>query len=756
MDKDDIISLNTSSNPTHSSNEQRISQDEEKHDEEINNLSELSLTEHDSFFTILKRLCFYWRRIVAHKIRILFALIFMSMLNITGRITCFTRQRTSQSSTSLTTAVSSSSIQSLEEDLNDSTKSPLLIDKTHQQQINWPSLHNSKMAHVLIQQQTHRTPNMNINRPTTSEKNASLLMRHSVDDRLFFHDSSQLINLLKRFASEPQISQNHIQSTNTNGQYNKTFRDFTLSLPISNPCVKLNEPEKDEIDFDDILIFNCDKIQPVSTSTTENLTSDKTDNISSSTTINHSLEHIITINDNLDNLQLNDDLKSSQINDNLISTQKIDGLINPQLHEDILLEINSSVNDNDTHGERHFRRRKRRSSLTRTSISLDDTQSTTDLLAKVDINNSSKQDNNENLKLKENEDKQNTNTTEIKIPESQESNQTTDDSETSAPVSRYRGRRLRHRFYRRGASSLQEVTSNISSDLYLSNKTFNIETPTIPPLDLSSSEIKSPHSLTKTFISNVSNGGLKRVNSIGSTKKNVRFADSIGRELEQVQYIQSAINDDSKELSFFLSSSFLSSSPPSFTKNNLYLPNTSFLEHKPWSFDVMFKSNKQINDKSYLKRFFCLYRQPNSEHPDIYLREIWKSQIKLEHADIPLKYSLTGEQQLIGTLWVTNIGFSKYVSIKYTFDNWLNTYEFEAQHCRHSNDFRNIDQFQFIVNIPKNIDRIDFILRYCVNGGEHWDNNEGKNYTLQTDSTYTTSTTISLPHDCDFNEMRFY
>ena len=30
-----------------------------------------------------------------------------------------------------------------------------------------------------------------------------------------------------------------------------------------------------------------------------------------------------------------------------------------------------------------------------------------------------------------------------------------------------------------------------------------------------------------------------------------------------------------------------------------------------------------------------------------------------------------------------------------------------------------------------------------------------KNYTLQTESAYTPSTTISLPHDCDFNEMRF-
>ncbi len=158
-----------------------------------------------------------------------------------------------------------------------------------------------------------------------------------------------------------------------------------------------------------------------------------------------------------------------------------------------------------------------------------------------------------------------------------------------------------------------------------------------------------------------------------------------------MQYIHSSTNDDTKELSFLLSSSLLSSSPPSFNKNNLYLPNASRFEHKPWSFDVALTANQQTNGIPLPRRFFCLYRQPNSEHPDIYLH-----------------------------------------------------------------DFRNIDQFEFTINLPTDVDRIDFVLRYCVNGQEYWDNNDGKNYTLQTESAYIPSTTISLPHDCDFNEMRFY
>jgi len=179
------------------------------------------------------------------------------------------------------------------------------------------------------------------------------------------------------------------------------------------------------------------------------------------------------------------------------------------------------------------------------------------------------------------------------------------------------------------------------------------------------------------------------------------------------------------------------------------------LEYKPWSFDIT-SSSKQIPDVRIPKRFFCLYRQPNSEHPDVYLHEIWKSQVKLEHADIRLKSFSTNEQYLHGTLWVTNASYYKYVTIKYTFNRWLNTNEYEARHRGHSNDFRNIDQFEFNIDIPDDVDRIDFIIRYSVNGQEYWDNNNGKNYTLETESAYTPQTTISLPHDCDLNEMRFY
>ncbi|CAF1418759.1 unnamed protein product, partial [Didymodactylos carnosus] len=252
-------------------------------------------------------------------------------------------------------------------------------------------------------------------------------------------------------------------------------------------------------------------------------------------------------------------------------------------------------------------------------------------------------------------------------------------------------------------------------------------------------------------------GGLKRHQISSSLKKNVHFADSLGLDLAQIKYIRSSVTSD-----------ILDDMIPD-------------QELKPWDFDLTVSPNHRayssppstVHHQPKTRRYFCLFRQPSSEPPDSYLHEIWRAQIKLEYAEIKVKQieqphindnlsrfifhhhtTDTLQQQLNGTLWVTNIDFWKYVSIKYTFNRWINTYEKEATHMYHSQDYRNIDKYEFIVDIPNDIDRIDFILRYTSGGQEHYDNNYGNNYTFEADQTV--PITISLPHDCDFNEMRFY
>jgi hypothetical protein len=259
------------------------------------------------------------------------------------------------------------------------------------------------MAHILVhQQRTHRSSNISIHPTTSTKTDSKLPMTHSVDERLFLQDSTQLINLLTRFASEPHMSKCQTQSTNSNGHFSK----FALSTPVSNSYEPVTKSENEEIFLEDIY-SNCDKLQPVSISLNEDFNSDKTDNIT-----------IVPLNPT--SLLLSEQEQQTASND-----------------EDTLYDISPSINNNDLQCERHFRRRKRRSSLTKTSQSNDDTQSTVDLLEKLDINQQQSQDN----EGKTDDHTKETNAIETKTSENGESNGTvTDDNEKSAPVSRYRGR----------------------------------------------------------------------------------------------------------------------------------------------------------------------------------------------------------------------------------------------------------------------------------------------------------------------------
>ncbi|CAF1906066.1 unnamed protein product [Rotaria magnacalcarata] len=390
-------------------------------------------------------------------------------------------------------------------------------------------------------------------------------------------------------------------------------------------------------------------------------------------------------------------IKEDEISDTLdriLTSTKLD-----ELNDDSILNSNSSLN-----AEPQVRRRKRRTAITQTSESQSNT---------VEHNNSN-QDLNETIE---------------QISLNENSEKTDESSDTTIPPGRRRGRRLRFRSHQQTSPISQESTSDNQTQFYASNEIQ--DSPTLLTTNIS----VSINSL------NIFTGVLSRTRCIGKTKKVVRFADSDGGELTQVQYFQSFSDEDSTNLKFL--------------SNNMYVPKSFNFEHKPWTFGVELPS-KQTPDIRVSKKFFCLYRQPNSEHPETYLHEVWKQQIKLEFATIRLKSSLTGEQCLYGTLWATNVGYHKNVTVQYTFSRWSNKYEHEATHLYHSNDIRNLDKFEFNIDIPHDVDRVDFVLRYRVNGQEHWDNNSGKNYALETESAYTPKTTISLPHDCSFDEMRFY
>ena len=174
-------------------------------------------------------------------------------------------------------------------------------------------------------------------------------MAHSVDDRLFLctHESNRLLNLLTRFASEPQIS---LYSSSRE----RSFKPVDVfALPSSSSVSNAYSPlETFDISSDDPFRFNCDKIQPVSIPTNEEKIQPTKSSCEPASLVDH------------------------------------DALTGHLLDDDLLLDASPSISDSDTHSERHFRRRKRRSSLTKNSLSLDDTPTPIDAIETVPVNHS--------------------------------------------------------------------------------------------------------------------------------------------------------------------------------------------------------------------------------------------------------------------------------------------------------------------------------------------------------------------------------
>lgn len=255
----------------------------------------------------------------------------------------------------------------------------------------------------------HRSPNISIHSSTSLANDSKLSMTHSVDDRLFFPDSN-FIHLLKRFASEPQMSNACIPTNHTHEQSSRSSDMFNLSTTLTSPLIPIaKESDNDEIHFEDMFHFNCDKTQPVFNAYTDDMNSDQIDDC---------IKPVTTSTEN----------NQVQVN-------------HQQFNEDILLDTSPSpTTSNDLHCERHFRRRKRRSSLTKNSLTLDESQSTVDLLDKLDIHASKTTISPE---VSENSQVKSDDVNSIETKTSTQSDQSPEPviaDEPSASVSRYRGR----------------------------------------------------------------------------------------------------------------------------------------------------------------------------------------------------------------------------------------------------------------------------------------------------------------------------
>ncbi|XP_038226162.1 protein phosphatase 1 regulatory subunit 3D [Dermochelys coriacea] len=112
---------------------------------------------------------------------------------------------------------------------------------------------------------------------------------------------------------------------------------------------------------------------------------------------------------------------------------------------------------------------------------------------------------------------------------------------------------------------------------------------------------------------------------------------------------------------------------------------------------------------------------------------------------------------LSGTIKVLNVAFEKQVFVRYTFNQWKSMHEVCA-HWHSSNPEEDgkgqADVFTFFLPMPPFLLQlcsvVQFAVRYCVNGQEYWDNNQGKNYSFTCRHHL-----LKMPRECDESWIHF-
>lgn len=189
---------------------------------------------------------------------------------------------------------------------------------------------------------------------------------------------------------------------------------------------------------------------------------------------------------------------------------------------------------------------------------------------------------------------------------------------------------------------------------------------------------------------------IARVRSPSSQKK-VRFADSLGLDLISIKHFD---DSDMPEVPERIIDKFKKA-------RALHLNN----------FDKSNTSNQSVFME-------LLFTNPGSL-PD-FLDKVIALKVLLESVQ-------ADEFSLSGIVRVLNLAFEKNVYLRYTLNNWTTFVDILASYVPHSNDGQT-DKFSFKIITPMFLEfggTLQFAIRYCVEGGEFWDNNNGSNYRVR-------------------------
>ena len=124
-----------------------------------------------------------------------------------------------------------------------------------------------------------------------------------------------------------------------------------------------------------------------------------------------------------------------------------------------------------------------------------------------------------------------------------------------------------------------------------------------------------------------------------------------------------------------------------------------------------------------------IYLSPSFVEPcktDSFMERVYRQNVCLE--------SLSCDDFVVtGIIRVTNIGYAKEVTVRFTLDNWNSFRNVWADYLSSNLDGKT-EQFRFRVTAPLDYEgdlEMQFAVRYCVAEQEFWDNNFSRNYQVR-------------------------
>ncbi|MEE6513638.1 hypothetical protein FKM82_021380 [Ascaphus truei] len=103
---------------------------------------------------------------------------------------------------------------------------------------------------------------------------------------------------------------------------------------------------------------------------------------------------------------------------------------------------------------------------------------------------------------------------------------------------------------------------------------------------------------------------------------------------------------------------------------------------------------------------------------------------RLERELVSLEQCTVQGSAVVGTVRVRNIGYEKSVTLRASFDGWRTHCDLPCSYLRDPQGGGQTDAFSFRLVVPAGTERAQFCVCFRCEGQDHWDNNEGQNYTL--------------------------